>query len=160
MYFFWPSLLTTDADHSYSFLFPINLTNPDRVQGSTPMQSLHVYLPLPPGPLKRQIGVDAYGLSLSPIPISRSVSNTSNPPESCEERTARQLRRYLSTTLSDIEALQYEVNNIRLAIKESRAKDLKHTLNLLSEKEKLLVLARKKLKRTQTLLDTITRHND
>lgn len=121
------------------------------------MESIHISLPVPNSPLRRQIGVSIDGYPLSPISLSRSISAVSghSVPECCEEKTRKQLHRYLGFLHCERNAVEGEILTIREAISENSSEHNAALLEQKAIKEKELVSLVKKILKTKTLIDLI-----
>lgn len=121
------------------------------------MESIHISLPVPNSPLRRQIGVSVDGYPLSPISLSRSISAMSghSAPECCEEKTRKQLHRYLGFLHSERNAIEGELLHIRESISESSSEESVTLLEQKASKEKELISLVKKILKTRTLIDLI-----
>lgn len=123
------------------------------------MESLHISLPVPNSPLRRQIGVSVDGYPLSPISLGRSISAVSSHSvaECCEEKTRKQLHRYLGFLHCERGAVESELLAIREGISESCPEQNAALLEQKATKEKELVSLMKKILKTKTLIDLISK---
>lgn len=120
------------------------------------MESIAISLPVPNSPLRRQIGVSLDGYPLSPISLSRSISAvSSHGPECCEEKTKKQLYRYIGFLRNELAAVQEELLTIKNNIHESTPQEHDALMEQKAIKEKELVALRKKIWRTETLIELI-----
>ena len=119
------------------------------------MDSYAHFLSPPTGPLKRQVGVCIDGFPLSPISISRSISNGSHESvETHDEKTKKYLQRFSHVLTMRITHLQDEIVAIKMALKEHpKPQGQKLLLDRKAEKEQAFVLTQKKLKKVHALLD-------
>lgn len=120
------------------------------------MESIRISLPVPNSPLRRQIGVSLDGYPLSPISLSRSISAvSSHTPECCEEKTRKQLYQYIYFLRNEVISAQEELFMIKKNINESSHQASAELLEEKALKEKELATLRKKIWRTETLIDLI-----
>lgn len=120
------------------------------------MESIQISLPVPNSPLRRQIGVSLDGYPLSPISLGRSISAvSSHGPESCEEKTKKQLYRYIGFLRNELAAVEAEVLSILSSIQEHSPQENAMLMEEKALKDKEIVSLRKKIWRTETLLDLI-----
>lgn len=119
------------------------------------MDSYTHSLPPPTGPLKRQVGVCIDGFPLSPISISRSISNGSHESvDTNDEKTRRHLLRFSNILLVRIRHLEDDISTIRIGLKEQQKTQAQKILfERKVEKEKELALNHKKLKKVRALLE-------